>query len=92
MEDIEITQHAIDRFLERARKLGQGIPLNPEASIRKLLSKAVPEEVDPKHRVKRLISNRFEEALYLVAQGWRFVLTKDGKRIITIERIHSHQC
>lgn len=91
VEEIKIAQHAIDRFVERSKKLGQGIPRDPEATIKKLLSEAKSEAVDPMHHVRRLISNGFEEVQYLVAQGWRLVLTKDGGRVITIERVVTHQ-
>ncbi len=64
---------------------------NPEAVILKMLARAQPEQISPEHKVRRLISNDCREAQYLVAQGWRFVLTQDGSRVLTIERVRSEQ-
>lgn len=90
MTDPEISAHAVNRFVERSLKLGM-TPKNPEAIIRKLLARAKPEQVSPEHRVKRLLNNDCKEVQYLIAQGWRFVLTKDGGKVLTIERRRSEQ-
>lgn len=88
MEDIIITDHAKERFVERFSRMAKTTPKNPEASIRKLLKYAVPEEMNPMHRVVRLINNKGSEAEYLVHGGWRFVFvsTDAGKVLTTIER------
>ncbi|MBI5826506.1 MAG: hypothetical protein HZB22_02080 [Deltaproteobacteria bacterium] len=87
--DIKITAHAIERFAERSMKLGMNVK-EPEAVILKMLKVAMPEDISPAHKVKRLISNRYTEATYLVAQGWRFVLVDN--MIVTIERTTKSQC
>ncbi len=83
MEDIIITNHAIERFTERFAKFSKTPLNNPEATIRKLLAKAEPEEINPVHRVKRLITNGFQESNYLIRGEWRFVLT--GNVLLTVE-------
>lgn len=87
--DIKLTAHAIERFVERSRKLGMSVK-NPEATITKMLGKARVEDIPPTHKVKRLIKNGYKEATYLVANGWRFVVV-DGV-IVTIERTTCSQC
>lgn len=86
MTDITISQHAVERFIERSRKNGMAAPHNPQKTILKLLQMAqADEKMDPAHRVKRLISS-LAEAKYYVVQGWRFVLDKEGKTVLTVER------
>ncbi len=85
-----ISAHAIERFVERSRKLGM-TSKNPEAVILKILARAQPEQMSHGYKIERLINNDYKEARYLVAQGWRFVLTKDGSRVLTIERVRSEQ-
>ncbi|HBG47635.1 MAG TPA: hypothetical protein DDW94_11705 [Deltaproteobacteria bacterium] len=86
--DIKLTAHAVERFVERSRKLGMKVR-SPEDVILKLLSKATPEDLSPAHRVKRLIKNGCREATYLVNNGWRFVVVDNA--VTTIERIVPHQ-
>lgn len=88
MDDIIITNHAKERFAERFSRLAKSVPKNPEESIRKLLKQAVPEEMDPMHRVVRLINNG-SDAEYRTYAGWRFVIvdTDSGKVLTTVERI-----
>ena len=88
MEDLNITQHALERFIERQKKLGQTTK-NPEACIMKLLKQAEPEQIEPAHRIKRIIKHGFREAEYLVACGWRFVVVEGS--VVTIERIRKYQ-
>jgi len=90
MTDVVLSPHAIERFVERSLKLGM-TPKNPEAIILKMLARAKPEQMSSGHKIERLINNDYKEAQYLVAQGWRFVLTKDGDRVLTIERVRSEQ-
>lgn len=85
MNEIEITRHAIERFVERSKKLGHGEPKNPQKIILRLLQKAIPCEIDPIHKVKRLI-NHNGEARYLTYQGWRFVMDENGEKLLTVER------
>ena len=92
MDDIIITNHAKERFVERFSRMAKSVPKNPEESIRKILRQAVPEEMNPVHRVIRLI-NHGSSAEYLVHGGWRLVLvnTDAGKVIITVERVKKSQ-
>lgn len=87
---MEITKHAIERFLTRCQRLGIPHPHDPNETIRKLLGRAIPEKVDPVHRVKRLINHK-KEADYVIADGWRFVVSKDGQKLLTVERVRPEQ-
>ena len=82
LDGIRISQHAIDRFMERVGKLNGGTPTTPEETIRKLLAKAKPENIDPVHRVKRLIKHG--DCEFYENSGWRFVIS-DGA-LLTVER------
>jgi len=86
--DIKLTAHAVERFVERSRKLGMRMN-DPEDVILKMLSKAKPEDLSPAHRVKRLIANGYKEAIYLVAEGWRFVISDNA--LVTCERVEKTQ-
>lgn len=86
--DIKLTAHAVERFVERSRKLGMRVR-DPEAVILKMLGKARLEDIPPAHKVKRLIKNGYKEATYLVANGWRFVISEGA--CVTIERIAPEQ-
>lgn len=90
MDELRISKHAILRFIERSAKLGFMSPGKPESTIRELLQGAVKENMNPVRYVKRLIDNG-EEVEYLVADGLRFVVTMDGRLVLTAERIEPEQ-
>ena len=90
MNDITITSHALERFIQRAKKTLGSKPKNPEAAIRKLLKLAKLEKVPTIRKVKKLIKHK-KDAIYLVNQGWRFVLSEDGSILITVERVNPDQ-
>lgn len=92
MDDIIITNHAKERFVERFSRMAKSVPKNPEESIRKMLKHAVPEEMDPIHRVVRLINNK-APASYYTCHGWRFVIvdTDEGQVLTTIERMRGYK-
>lgn len=50
MDDIIITNHAIERFVERFSRLAKSVPKNPEESIRKMLKHAMPWGPDSGNR------------------------------------------
>ena len=90
MEDVIITRHARERFVERSVKMGAHLPPDPEASIRKLLERSEVDTSLPKHvRVRRLMRNELRDAVYRSCQGWRFVIVND--RLLTIERVKPQQ-
>jgi len=66
------------------RKLSGNEVDNPEKTIRKLLKQAKLEDMEPYHRVVRLINSKFRDCTYYAAQGWRFVVVE--KTLVTIER------
>ena len=66
---IVIPDHAISRFQERLKCVNGKEASDSEKTIRKLLAKAKEEQVDPLHRVKRLLKHGCEEATYLVSSG-----------------------
>ncbi|MDA8104521.1 MAG: hypothetical protein M0Z71_03990 [Nitrospiraceae bacterium] len=86
---IRITDHATARFLERCRYLHIK---GDAAELRYLLSTA-RREGRPKNRTSRLHFLKREifrgKTLYLVADGWRFVVS--GRMLITVERVKPHE-
>ena len=91
MKDIKISQHAIDRFIERSKKLGMKEAKDPVAKIIHLLSQAKAEKMNPVYKVKRIINNRCQDADYYVANGWRFVVSVNGRELMTVERVNKDQ-
>jgi hypothetical protein len=90
MDNIVITRHARERFVERTLKMGAHLPPDPEISIRKLLKRSEPDTSLPEHvRVRRLMTNELRDAAYRSCEGWRFIIV--GDRLLTIERIKKHQ-
>ena len=91
MENVIISQHAIDRFIERSKKLGMKVPTDPKAKIIHLLGQAKTEKMDPIYKVKRIINNRCQDADYYVANGWRFVVSVNGRELVTVESVKKDQ-
>lgn len=89
MDDIIITDHAKERFVERFSRLAKSVPKNPEESIRKMLKHAMPEEMDPVHRVVRLINNGSQPVSYYTCHGWRFVIADNV--LVTVERMKGYK-
>lgn len=85
------TKHAVSRYIERAKKLSMGMPKKPEKTLQRLIGNAEVEETSPTHRAVRLINNNYRDATYLVRDGWRFVVSDDGKTVITVERVDPAQ-
>src|SRR5208282_42768 len=89
MKSIRITDHAVARFLERCRYLHLK---GDAAGLRHLLSTARREE-RPNNRTSRMHFLKREilrgKALYLVAEGWRLVVS--GRMLITVERVKPHE-
>ena len=81
--EVYISRHAILRFMSRSYHTPGG---DPEAEIRRLLTAATPEDIGSVGRTLRLINNGFIPARYYHAEGWRFVLSEDGTRLLTCER------
>lgn len=90
LHSIVITNHALQRFIERSSKLGIPTPKKANETILNLYKKAKPEDVDDVHKVLRLIKNK-KEVIYKIYQGWRFVVSKEGDTILTVERIKQEQ-
>ena len=85
MEDIILSEHCIERFVERVKLMCGKEMEDPERTLRNLLMRAVPEEIEPRYRVARLISNNFRDANYFRCEGWRFVIADNT--LLTVERI-----
>lgn len=88
--ELQITQHAVDRFVERCRKNLIPVPRDPHKTIMVLLRMSKEDEVDPVQRVKRLIKHGHEVS-YLECQGWRFVIDEGRSAVITVERKKNEQ-
>jgi len=89
MENVVFTDHAVERFKSRYKKVHGCILRRPEKTARKLLAKALADEIESKHRLKRLLNNRVIEASYYVRSDWRFVVIKRSNQfvVLTIERV-----
>jgi len=81
-----ISDHAVERFVERSKKLGMSVPRDPKKTLLRMVGLAEDSAVSPGHRVERLLRNGFQEAIYREFGGWRFVLSQDGTRLLTVER------
>jgi hypothetical protein len=88
-DNIRVSRHACERFALRHPDPSIKVSYNEKRikSIKKLLGHAFPIKFNKEHRVKRLLSNDFEETDYLYYEGWIFVVSKNDPRVvITIER------
>lgn len=95
LSNVKITNHAVQRFVERASALGISFSENnPEKTIKKILKRAVPE--NPKNYTtrwelfKRNITRKGNTKTY-IADGWRFVVDITTNTLITIERVKVHE-
>ena len=82
---VQITAHAWERFVTRWP--GPNLPACPMFELLNLLTASVEEDIGEVGRAVRLINNGFQDARYFACDGWRFVLSPDGLRLITCERI-----
>lgn len=83
-EAVEITQHALMRFVTRHP---DPLPSDARAALRAMLKKAEPEDIGPVGRAVRLIGNGFEPAKYFTSGKWRFVTNEDETKLLTCELI-----
>lgn len=86
---IRFSKHALDRWRSRALNLGLNSSIK---EMEKTFKKAVPER--PINRTVRW--NLFKRSIihgktnFLIARGWRFVITGDGM-CVEVERIKPHE-
>lgn len=88
---VGITDHALERFIQRWLEYEKDLPANPLKILTKILRQAEPDEMNPVLRVLRLINNGIERAEYLRYGPWRMVLITDkvgntDKALVTFER------
>lgn len=85
MMEIIITRHAMERFEQRNVHSDVGNN-DPEKMVRKLLDRAYEIEFSKEHRIKRLLSNDFQNSRYFYNNGLIFVCTDtDPMHLVTIE-------
>ena len=85
---LPVTDHAIDRFLQR--NTDRSIHArNCRSEIRKILNDAVSENLKSYLNVVRLLNNNFKGAEYYTHEGWRIVVSDNVVK--TIERVQRHQ-
>lgn len=90
MENVTITKHARDRFVERSKLMGANPPDNPDPLIRKFLLRSVTDISLPAAlKVTRMMNNKFKNAIYRSCEGWRFVIVEGN--LITCERVNVDQ-
>jgi hypothetical protein len=91
MDTYIFTDHAIEQYLMRLRKMGMDtMPREPRKAMLKLLSTAKEEHMKQSHKVKRIMKHGFRPASYFVNGGWRFVVSEDNV-VITVERVKPRQ-
>lgn len=82
-DKIEITPHAIDRFIERS---GSKSTIRAISMLKKMLKEGEEVEIkDPIKRTKALLNHNLRLAEYLSWKGWILVI-EEGKRLKTVHR------
>lgn len=85
---VQFSQHALERFKERSKIYESMELFNPEERVLQLLSKATEENAISKDgKVKRIISNKFEEARYFICGKWRFVIIEQQNGMLLVKTI-----
>lgn len=87
---VGVTDHALQRFSQRWLEYERDLPANPLKILAKILRQAERDDMNPVHRVLRLINNG-QQAKYLRHGPWRMVLIaeKVGNAdtvVVTFER------
>lgn len=87
-EELIISKHALERFIERWPQANPRKPLgDPIQALAHLLEFAEEGRMSKGGRVRRIINNNFKPAVYFYNRGWRFVLSDDEpKTLLTVER------
>lgn len=90
-EILGVTDHALERFLERWIYYEKDAPQDPLKTLKRILNKAEPDELSPVLLVLRLINNGFVPTLYLRFGPWRMIIVdeemgKASKVLVTFER------
>ncbi|MEK7648440.1 MAG: hypothetical protein AAB400_00795 [Patescibacteria group bacterium] len=90
-EILGITDHALERFLERWIQYEKDAPLDTLKTLQKIVNKAEPDELSPALRVLRLINNGCVRTQYLRFGPWRLIIVDEEmgsatKVLVTFER------
>ncbi len=90
-EILGVTDHALERFVQRWIQYEKDVPLDPLKTLKRILNKAEPDELSPVLRVLRLINNGYVPTLYLRFGPWRMIVVdedsgKATKVLVTFER------
>lgn len=85
---MRISDHAIERFVERSEKLGLPVGGDAWRRILALLKEAKRERIGALHQKNR---QKYDSNIYMVNAGWRFVLSSDGEYLITVERVRHEE-
>jgi len=85
--DVVVTDHAVERFVERYRMFEEEELDNPLARLQTVIADAQQVQLPPKLEFKRLINHRGKKVTYYQQGRWRFVLTtgEDPQRLLTVE-------
>jgi hypothetical protein len=90
-EVLGVTDHALERFVQRWIQYEKDVPLDPLKTLKRILNKAEPDELSSALRVLRLINNGYVPTLYLRFGPWRMIVVdeesgKATKVLVTFER------
>ncbi len=88
-----ITDHALERFIERLSFNDRELAYSPIRNLKKLFLESQPEKIRDDVKVRRIISNKFVLAEYYSYENLRFVIVEeDGYNIlVTVERKNVHK-
>ena len=88
---IHITDHAVERFLERWLYAypTKPEPRRPLVVLAGLLGRAEPFELPPAEKVRRIIAGKFKnDAQYWEHDGWCFVTKRAGANHVLVTVLH----
>lgn len=84
LEHLEISRHAWRQFTRRYYHLNGRLPSCPWDTLRSMLRNATPEDLGP-GAVHRLLDNGGVPVNYFRCGKWRFVVSEDMTRLVTVE-------
>ena len=96
INNLTITHHAKDRFMDRLTKSHHDMVKNPERLFLKLLKQSYPiNGINPGSLLNRLNRHDNIPVLYFRTKcGWRFVISEDeegNRTLLTVERMARYQ-
>jgi outer membrane protein assembly factor BamA len=90
VQGVNVTQHAIKRFLER--RAGEKMTEETaRVTILKLYAQSKPIRFKSQHMIHRFLKNEFTEVRYTYAQGLIFVVTREEPPVVVTVEATGHR-